>query len=58
MPAGKCLADKKDPTGSGPRAGGGGKDARVVSSDAALYAIHTDLTFTNSRMPYSESSRP
>jgi hypothetical protein len=22
------------------------------------YAIHTDLIFTNSRMPYSESSRP
>jgi hypothetical protein len=22
------------------------------------YAIHTDLTFTNSRIPYSESSRP
>ena len=25
---------------------------------ARLYAIHTDLMFTNSRMPYSESSRP
>lgn len=23
-----------------------------------IYRIHTDLMFTNSRMPYSESSRP
>ena len=25
---------------------------------AKSYAIQTDLIFTNSRMPYSESSRP
>ena len=31
---------------------------QAVTPARFLYAIHTDLIFTNSRMPYSESSRP
>jgi hypothetical protein len=39
----------------------GGKSYRVAPTrwpSREIYAIHTDLIFTNSRMPYSESSRP
>lgn len=63
----------KNHTDRGPRGKGeglAGKECRVVSSGAeraanlgsrarpSRYAIQTDLIFTNSRMPYSESSRP
>ena len=45
--------------GRGPLAGSPPRQSLPGRSDrAAPHAIQTDLTFTNSRIPYSESSRP